>query len=65
MLNFRACPGANETPAPAFVLMNRNLRTRLPTIQEETFSLTRSVLEKQQKQKHYHEFILLLRDLQL
>ena len=52
MLNFRACPGANETPAPAYVLMNRNLRTRLPTIQEETFSLTRSVLEKQQKQKH-------------
>ena len=54
LLNFRACPGPDETPAPATKLMNRPIRTRLPRVKEET-SHQEKVLEKQLKQKQYYD----------
>ena len=54
LLNFRAYPGPDGTPAPATKLMNRPIRTRLPRIKEET-SHQEKVLEKQLKQKQYYD----------
>ena len=54
-MNFRACPGPDGSPAPATMLMNRKLRTRLPRLKQETLHLKKSVLEKQQKQKQYYD----------
>ena len=55
LMNFRACPGPDGSPAPATMLMNRKLRTRLPRLKQETLHLKKSVLEKQQKQKQYYD----------
>ena len=55
LMNFRACPGPEGTLAPATMLMNRNLRTRLPRMKKEILHQEKSVLEKQQKQKYYYD----------
>ncbi|CAB4040233.1 Transposon Ty3-G Gag-Pol poly [Paramuricea clavata] len=55
LMNFRACPGPDGSPAPTTMLMNRKLRTRLPRLKQETLHLNKSVLEKQQKQKQYYD----------
>ena len=55
LMNFRACPGPDGSPAPATMLMNRKLRTRSPRLKQETLHLKKSVLEKQQKQKQYYD----------
>ena len=58
LMNFRACPSPDGTPAPAVMLMNRRLRTRLPRLsrtKQETLPLTKLVLDKQLKQKQYYD----------
>ena len=42
LLNFRACSAPGGTPSPAMLLMNRNVKTRLPELNEQEIS-TRSL----------------------
>ena len=55
LMNLRACPGPDGSLAPATMLMNQNLRTKVPTLQEEILHPKKLVLEKQQKQKQYYD----------
>ena len=42
LLNFRACSAPGGTPSPAMLLMNRNVKTRIPEFNEQEIS-TRSL----------------------
>jgi transposase InsO family protein len=55
LLNFRASPSPERTPAPAAMLMNRNVRTRLPGMKGEMSQWKGLLLERQQKQKQYYD----------
>ena len=53
LLNFRACPASDESPAPASKLMNRKLRTRLPAIAEENTALSNATTNANMQKVYY------------